>query len=86
MLENAQNESTERHRHFCVLRVLTLKKESRAPFSMNSVRIMTGQLAVMMPSRWMMLGCWNWPMIDASDRKSRLCLSVYPPLRVLMAT
>lgn len=61
----------------CVLRVtLTRRKESRAPFSINSVRIMTGQLAVMIPSRWMMLGCWNWPMMDASDRKSRLCLSV----------
>lgn len=56
--------------------ILTRRKESRAPFSIYSVRIMTGQLAVMIPSRWIMLGCWNCPMMDASDRKSRLCLSV----------
>lgn len=43
-------------------------------------------LRVTTPSSLMMLGWSNCPMIDASARKSRLCLSVYPPLRVLMAT
>ena len=43
-------------------------------------------LRVTTPSSRMMLGWSNCPMIDASARKSRLCLSVYPPLRVLMAT
>lgn len=33
-----------------------------------------------------MLGWLNWPMIDASHRKSRLCCSVYPAFKVLMAT
>lgn len=38
------------------------------------------------PSRWMMFGWSNWPMMLASDRKSLLCLSVYPAFSVLMAT
>lgn len=38
------------------------------------------------PSSRMMLGWSNWPMMLASLRKSRLCLSVYPALRVFMAT
>lgn len=53
---------------------------------MNSVMIMTGVLLVTTPSRWMTLGWSNWPMMDASLRKSRRCFSVYPDLRVLMAT
>lgn len=43
-------------------------------------------LRVTTPSSLMMLGWSNCPIIDASARKSRLCLSVYPPFRVLMAT
>lgn len=34
----------------------TRKKESSEPFSMNSVMIMTGELLVTTPSRWMTLG------------------------------
>lgn len=50
----------------------TLRKESRDPFSMNSVMIITGLLLVTTPSRWMMFGWSNWPMMDASLKKSRL--------------
>lgn len=56
--------------------LLTLRKESRDPFSMNSVMIMTGLLLVTTPSRWMTFGWSNWPMMLASLRKSRLCFSV----------
>lgn len=38
------------------------------------------------PSSRMMLGWSNWPMMLASLRKSRLCCSEYPALRLLMAT
>lgn len=57
-------------------RMLTRRKESSAQFSMNSVMIMTGRLLVTTPSRWMMLGWSNWPMMLASLRKSRRCRSV----------
>lgn len=43
-------------------------------------------LLVTTPSRWMMLGWSNWPMMLASARKSRLCFSVYPAFSVLIAT
>ena len=48
----------------------TLRKESSAPFSMNSVTMSTGQLRVNTPSRWMTLGWSNCPMMLASPRKS----------------
>lgn len=43
-------------------------------------------LLVTTPSSLMMLGLLNCPMIEASRRKSRLCCSVQPPLRVFIAT
>lgn len=58
------------------------KKAHLNDLSRNSLHL----LRVTTPSSLMMLGWSNCPMIDASARKSRLCLSVYPPLRVLMAT
>ncbi len=71
-----QTETDRDRQRVLVLDVaLTLRKESSAPFSMNSVTIMTGRLLVTTPSRRMMLGWSNCPMIDASDRKSRLCFS-----------
>lgn len=60
---------------FCFF-LLTLKKESSAPFSMNSVTIITGRLLVTTPSKRIMLGWSNWPIMEASDRKSRLWRSV----------
>lgn len=38
------------------------------------------------PSRRMIFGCENWPMMLASLKKSCLCFSEYPSLRVLIAT
>lgn len=38
------------------------------------------------PSRRMIFGCENWPMMLASLKKSCLCFSEYPGLRVLIAT
>lgn len=43
-------------------------------------------LFVTTPSSLMMLGWSNWPMMDASRKKSRLCRSTYPPFSVFMAT
>ena len=45
-----------------------------------------GLLLVTTPSRKMTLGSSNWPMMEASVRKSRRFFSVAPGLRVLMAT
>lgn len=70
----------------CEGQSLTLRKESSEPFSINSVMIITGLLLVTTPSRCMTLGWSNCPMMLASLRKSRLCFSVYPDFRVLMAT
>lgn len=53
---------------------------------MNSVRIITGRLLVTTPSRRIILGWSNCPMMEASLRKSRRCRSVYPTFSVLMAT
>ena len=65
---------------------LALKNVSRDPFSMYSVMIMVGWALVTTPWRKMTLGCSNWPMMEASVRKSILALSVEPGFSVLMAT
>lgn len=64
----------------------TLRKVSKEPFSMYSVMIMTGLLLVTTPCRKITLGCSNWPIIDASVKKSLRALSAEPGFRVLMAT
>lgn len=43
-------------------------------------------LFVTTPSKRMMFGWSNWPMILASLKKSLLCRSMWPPFKVLMAT
>lgn len=50
------------------------------------VRKIRNSLLVTTPSRRMMLGWSNWPMMLASLRKSLLCRSTWPPFSVLIAT
>lgn len=70
-----------------------LESSGNAAIAVGPVDKQTGEngaqvylLRVTTPSSLMMLGWSNCPMMDASARKSLLCLSVYPPFRVLMAT
>ncbi len=53
---------------------------------MNSVTIIAGLVLVMTPINLMTLGSSNWPIMEASERKSLRSLSVEVVLRVFTAT
>ena len=65
---------------------LARKNVSNDPFSINSVIIIVGWAFVTTPWRNITLGCSNWPIIEASVRKSIRALSELPGFRVLIAT
>lgn len=65
---------------------LTLRKESRGPFSMNSVMILSGGLRVITPSSFSTLGWSNCPRTPASLRNIPFSLSDAPQRRVFTAT
>lgn len=64
----------------------TLKNVSRDPFSIYSVMIITGFDFVTTPCKNITLGCSNWPIMEASVKKSFLALSMEPAFNVLIAT